>query len=525
MKKILCLLLFTLLMGVPSMYHYDGLHFVLTAMVHALSYSILFLYITYKYKIAKTIVFTFLYILFFIETFTFLYFGSRLDSNIMMLILQTDLHEIKGFFSLYVFSVKTLIFIVIFIVLYYLSLKHIVLSVFSMWLRDKKLNYYIILIAFLEIVLSALPLQLPKGDITLEEVYKSLKFVRGNKQEVYKIEDMIGSIDVFNSPSKNEGLDIVLVIGESFNRLHSNLYGYKLNTTPHLASESNLIVFNNAMSPSIATYMSMRFLFSLKSCDNENDSCQFVLMPTIFKKAQYKVGYFDNQYTRTEGGYFDAGCNYFLNTKIISMNSFDYRNDKTFEYDGDFINHYKSLFYYENKSLNIIHLKGQHLPAKKCYPKSFERFTSSEIQRENLDERQKEVVAEYDNATLYNDFVIHQIINCFRQKDAIVFYLSDHGENIFDGKTHTIGRLSPNSTEEETKDNINRIPFVVWCSDTFIAKHPEKYESLKSSSNKMFCSDDIPYLLLDIASIDSNYNNESRSLINKKYIPHHTIMQ
>lgn len=525
MKKVLCLLLFTMLMGIPSMYHFDGLHFVLTAMVHALSYSILFLYIAYKSKIAKTIIFTILYILFFIETFTFLYFGSRLDSNITMLILQTDLHEIRGFFSLYVFSVKTLIFVVIAIVLYYLLLKHIVLSDFSMWLRDKKLNYYIILIAFFEIAISVLPLQLPKGDITLEEVYKSLKFVRGNRQEVYKIEDMIGSIDVFNSPTKNESPDIVLVIGESFNRLHSNLYGYRLNTTPHLASESNLIVFKNAMSPSIATYMSMRFLFSLKSCDNDNDSCQFVLLPTIFKKAQYKVGYFDNQYTRIEGGYFDASCNYFLNTNMISMNSFNYRNDKTFEYDGDFINHYKSLFYYENKSLNIIHLKGQHLPANKCYPKDFERFTTSEIQREDLDERQKGFVAEYDNATLYNDFVIHQIINCFRQKDAIVLYLSDHGENVYDGKSLTLGRLAFNSTEEETNENINRIPFVVWCSDTFITNHPDKYESLKTSSDKMFCSDDIPYLLLDIASIDSNYNNEKRSLISKKYIPHHTNIQ
>lgn len=525
MKKYLCLLLFVLLMGIPSMYHYDGIHFVITAMVHALSYSILFLYISYKSKIAKAIIFTILYILFFLETFTFLHFGSRFDPNIAMLVLQTDLHEIKGFFSLYVFSTKTLFFGLIVIFLYFIFLKHIVLSEFTMWFRDKKLNFYVIFFALLEIAISVLPLELPKGDTTLREVYKTIRFVRGNRQELYKIENMIGDIEIFNSPTKDESPNIVLVIGESFNRLHSNLYGYKLNTTPYLANESNLIIFYNAMSPTIATWSAMKFLFTLKSCDNENDSCQYVLLPIVFKKAQYKVGYFDNQYTRTEGGFHDFGCDYFLNTKIINMNSFDYRNDRTFDFDGDFVNHYKSLFYYGNKSLNIIHLKGQHVPPKKCYPENFERFKSSDILREDLNDRQKRMVAEYDNATLYNDFVVHQIINCFRQIDAIVIYLSDHGENIYDGKSLTYGRKFDNSNKEEVYENINRIPFLVWCSDMFIAKHPEKFESLKLSSDKMFCSDDIPFLLFDIASIDMNYNNESRSLIGEKYVPHHTITQ
>ncbi|MBR5062200.1 MAG: phosphoethanolamine transferase [Prevotella sp.] len=522
MKKTICILLFTLLLAIPSMYHFDSRGLVVTAFVQALSYSILLLYLSNKSKIARIIIYTILYVLFTLETFTFIHFGSRLDPNILTLILQTDLQEIKGFFSLYVFSVRSVFYFVIVILLYYLFLKHIVISDFTIWFRKKALNVLLLFITFFGIAIPILPLPCQKGYTTIQEVYHSINTVGSYHQDVTKIEAMIGEVAIINSPTKEESPVIVLVIGESFNRHHSQLYGYTLNTSPWLSKEEHLIVFKNAISPTNVTHLAMKFLFTLKSCDKEVDTCQYVLMPVVFKKAHYQVAYFDNQYTRSEGGIMDYGCGYFLNPKKINMSCFDYRNDKTFDYDGDFINYYKSRFYFDNKSLNIIHLMGQHLPAKMRYPNGYEKFTSSDILRNDLDEKQKSLIAEYDNATLYNDYVVHQIINSFRQTDAVIIYLSDHGENIYDGKTHTLGRTFDKSNETEAIENIYHIPFVVWCSDTFVAKHPEKYESLKLSSDKTFCSDDIPFLLFDIASIDMNFNNETRSVIGDKYIPHKT---
>lgn len=524
-KKILCILLFTFLMAIPSMYHFDSRGIVLTAFVQSFSYSLLFLFLA-KNIIFRVSIYTILYILFIIETFTFIFFGSRFDPNILSLILQTDFQEIKGFFHLYIFSFKSLIYFLMIILLYVFFLKTIVLSNFKIYSKRKYVNILSLLVIAGGIAIPIIPLPCQKGANTIQEVYTSIEFVNSSHRNLNEIESMMDDTKVYQSPKQEDAPIIVLIIGESFNRHHSNLYDYRLNTSPRLKKEKNLIVYNQVITPANVTHTNMRYLFTLESCNTDKaDSSQYVLMPVVFKKAKYKVGYFDNQYTRSEGGVMDYSCGYFLNPKNINQNCFDYRNDQTFKYDGDFVEHYKRFFFYERKSLNIIHLMGQHLPAKMRYPDNFHFFNSSDIHRHDLDESQKTIVAEYDNATRYNDYVVQQIIDCFRHLNAVVIYLSDHGENIYDGKTLTLGRTFDHSNEKEAIENIYKIPFMIWCSDEFIANHPEKFDLLKSSSNQRFCSDDVPFLLFDLASINFNYSNDERNFISPKYQPHKTVIK
>ena len=41
-------------------------------------------------------------------------------------------------------------------------------------------------------------------------------------------------------------------------------------------------------------------------------------------------------------------------------------------------------------------------------------------------------LTDYDNATYYNDAVIHMIMQIFREKQTVLIYLSDHGEEVYD---------------------------------------------------------------------------------------------
>ena len=248
-------------------------------------------------------------------------------------------------------------------------------------------------------------------------------------------------------------------------------------------------------------------------------------MPYVFRKAGYQVAYFDNQYTRSSSGELDYSCVFFLNPQHINNSCFTYRNDETMPYDGDFIDQYKRHFIKQNKSLHIIHLMGQHFDASQRYPANYSKFTAEDIHRKDLDESQRRKTAEYDNATLYNDQVVSDIINEFRDLDAVIVYLSDHGEQIYDGDSHYFGRTFGSYKDTTTLKNVYQVPFMIWCSQKYQAAHPDHFRSICNSSSSAVCIDDVPYLLFNLAGIDFNYNDKHRSMIDSSYHSHQTIIE
>ena len=263
----------------------------------------------------------------------------------------------------------------------------------------------------------------------------------------------------------------------------------------------------------------MEYVFSLKSCDSQDDSKRNILFPAIFRKSGYRVGYFDNQYTQTSGGNYDFTCCYFMNTHKISNACFDYRNDTLLNYDGPFIDYYKGKFYREPCSMNIIHIYGQHLDPRFRFPESFAQFSAKDIQRKELNEVQRQKVADYDNAVLYNDKVMDDIIKCFEQQDAVLIYFSDHGEQIYDDKRLVYGRKFGNDEPMEAIKCEYEIPFMIWCSRSFQQQHAALYQQIFEAVDKPFCSDDIPYLLFDLADVRSSVTDSTRSVINPAFKP------
>ena len=473
---------------------------------------------TVKYGIAFILL-----LLFVIETYTYVQFGSRFNSLILSLLLQTNIQEIKEFFSLYIFSPFNLFFLILIITGCYLFYK---LDLY--W--DHRYKYKTgkladIIILFISIfgaygsIYIAEEGMVPPGKNTLYKAMESWFFYDEKRYDIKEIERNIDLIKVEKTDQKAPL--IVLVIGESFNKYHSSLYGYDLKTNPLLEKRmenKELAVFSDVVSPSNGTNYMMEYVFSLKSCDSDDDSKQNILFPAIFKKSGYRVGYFDNQYTQTSGGNYDFTCCYFLNTHKISNACFDYRNDTLINYDGGFIDYYKNKFYRESCSMNIIHIYGQHLNPRFRFPKSFALFSAKDIKRKDLNESQRQKVADYDNAVLYNDKVMDDIIKCFEQQDAVLIYFSDHGEQVYDDKRLIYGRKFGNEELMEAIKCEYEIPFMIWCSRSFQQQHTDLYQRILESVDKPFCSDDIPYLLFDLADIRSSVTDSTRSVIHPAFL-------
>ena len=74
-------------------------------------------------------------------------------------------------------------------------------------------------------------------------------------------------------------------------------------------------------------------------------------------------------------------------------------------------------------------IRDSRFPAEAGYftADSIPEYSTSGLRR-SRDERR--IVADYDNAVRYNDRVVGEILDRCRTRDAVVVYLSDHGEDV-----------------------------------------------------------------------------------------------
>ena len=96
----------------------------------------------------------------------------------------------------------------------------------------------------------------------------------------------------------------------------------------------------------------------------------------------------------------------------------------------------------------------------------------------------------YDNATLYNDSVIYQIVKQFENTDAVVIYMSDHGEEVYDNIKRT-GRYQGDDLSYEIVENEFCVPFWIYVSQKYIEANKDIVEKIKESIDNPYMIDNI----------------------------------
>ncbi len=141
-----------------------------------------------------------------------------------------------------------------------------------------------------------------------------------------------------------------------------------------------------------------------------------------------------------------------------------------------------------------------------------------------MTESKKQDIANYDNATYYNDYVINHIINLYRDKNTVVVYFSDHGEEIYDYRDSK-GRVEAAPGQEKNWLKYQfEVPFVIWCSNKYKALHPDIVRRIKASLNRPFMTDNTCHLLFDLAGLKTIYYRAERDLISPKFKPSKRIV-
>jgi len=305
----------------------------------------------------------------------------------------------------------------------------------------------------------------------------------------------------------------VLIIGESCSRRHMSLYGASRNTNPLLTQEDNIIVYNDVVSPYSNTLNSVLTILSQSNLDKKIDFGQGVDIFDIFHSAGFKTYWISNQ---SPIGIWDNLVTVFAKksdySKFVNTSSnSSFEAILTTSYDSKLFTPFVSALNDKaDKKLIILHLMGSHSSYSKRYPNNFDIFKG--------ENKKEQLIAEYDNSILYNDYIVDSIINILDKNTTLgnnissMIYLSDHAENVYDeyDKTgHDFAKILPRVNVE--------IPFLVWLSPKYQKLLSNKTMIIKQHANKPFVSDDLFHCIMDINGIASPYFIDTKSIFNNNY--------
>ena len=325
--------------------------------------------------------------------------------------------------------------------------------------------------------------------------------------------------------------DVVLIIGESFNRHYSNLYDGRWNTNPclsRLRDTGRLYVFNDVIASDNGTSQNFKYIFSMNGVRDSGTWCDVPLLPTVVRRCGYNVVFYGNQFVVNDAlGKFDSSMG-FLNHPYIAMNLFDARNTSTYHYDMGLVDDYaakRSSMERGTRNFCIFHLYGQHMIAESRYPSEFAKFTADNIGCRDKSMRQREDIAHYLNATLYNDYVVSKIIGLFENRNAVVIYLSDHGEEVHDFRDQ-YGRTSLEADVREAMRPQLDVPFMIYVTPSYARLHSGTLARMSGAVDRRFMTDDVAQVVCDILGVRSRYVKSERSVINSAYVePKHRKLQ
>lgn len=318
--------------------------------------------------------------------------------------------------------------------------------------------------------------------------------------------------------------NIVLIIGESYNRHHSQQYGYAMPTTPRQSAmerEGRLVKFTDVVCPWNLTSFVFKNVFSLHVVGQQGEWCDYPLFPEVFRKAGYHVTFLTNQFLpKAREEVYDFSGGFFLNNPTLSAAQFDTRNTQTHRYDDGLLSDYDQMRQQNtDHNLIIFHLLGQHVAYSDRSPHKRKVFKGKDYleTKPHLTDRERWILASYDNAVLYNDSVVDQIVRRFEQDDAIVIYVPDHGEEAFEGNLHFYCRMHSAEIDYRLAHAEFDIPFWMWCSKTFVRRHPDIFRQIKAARDRRFMTDALPHLLLYLGGISSPDYHEEYNLLSPQY--------
>lgn len=489
-------------------------------------------HLKYGFKSIWYIVLTFTFV---IRKFLLYEFGMDFSPTMYSLLSETNPTESKGFLDTFVFSYIGLRYLGMFLlIIFSIIAVEILWEKVILYLQRLNINRKAIqvcscalcLFIFVMSVFNFMQLRYLmgfSGQNSIIGLYSAYVGYSHNKVSSHQFLTDMASYDKIPIEETNkDSLNIVFVVGESFIKSHAEVYGYQLPTTPYMQAEANkgnLFVFQDLISLFNKTTPSLQNAFCLNVLNGGAKWYQSCYWPLLMKKAGYDVYMWDNQ---KDGDKKFQGSFHEMYAPSVAKLCYTNTNTECSHWDENIVNDFEKL-HKKLSARNFVyfHLQGQHVPFGDKYPKNRAKFSPKDydFRKEKwIKSDMLQTVSDYDNAILYNDYVLHLVFNMFRNTNTIVIFVSDHGEEVYDYRNKQ-GRTAMDENEKsQFAHSQYDIPFLVWASDKFKTNYPDLCSKLSTSLNRPYSLDRIGHFFLDIAGIETKFYSSEDDILSDQFI-------
>ena len=319
-----------------------------------------------------------------------------------------------------------------------------------------------------------------------------------------------------------KGVTVVLVLGESMRRNYMHCYGYPLENTPKqdsLVGTGDLVLFSDAVSSAAWTASSISQSVSFYTQEGpEKEYYKYPALPLVLSKAGYYTYWVSNQETQGTGIQPVA-------TLASTADSTRFVRNRTYgDWNASLDSDILPLLFDRTKTpagkdlFEVVHLMGSHTPYSDRYIHEKAPFTVDNLPKTlpngkptPTDAKRRGIICDYVNSIHYNDQVVAQIFQRYSQTPAIVIYLSDHGQAVFENPER------PDYYEHEVSEAGLMIPLMVYTSPALRKEHPEVYEQIVAAKDRKIMTDLLANSICGLLGVKTKYYNARQDFFSSEY--------
>ena len=319
-----------------------------------------------------------------------------------------------------------------------------------------------------------------------------------------------------------KGVTVVLVLGESMRRNYMHCYGYPLENTPKqdsLVGTGDLVLFSDAVSSAAWTASSISQSVSFYTQEGpEKEYYKYPALPLVLSKAGYYTYWVSNQETQGTGIQPVA-------TLASTADSTRFVRNRTYgDWNASLDSDILPLLFDRTKTpagkdlFEVVHLMGSHTPYSDRYIHEKAPFTVDNLPKTlpngkptPSDAKRRGIICDYVNSIHYNDQVVAQIFQRYSQTPAIVIYLSDHGQAVFENPER------PDYYEHEVSQAGLMIPLMVYTSPALREEHPEVYEQIVAAKDRKIMTDLLANSICGLLGVKTKYYNARQDFFSSEY--------